>query len=293
VGAEPSRRVRDHCGRRGDCLAAKPMRRLVRRLTPAALLATGACFATRDDVRVLQTDLLEVRTQSAQSDSAIRHRLEEVVATLGTVTDSVRSLGTRLTRMQGDLRGDLYEMGQQLIQIQELTGQSQQRLQELRSEMEQRSQEIATAQTTGAVDTSGATGSPAAGGTATGAPGPNQLFQLSLEQLRRGSAGAARTGFEELLRQYPTSDVAADAQFYIGEAYNAEGNAAAADSAYAIVVSKYPTSARAPTALYKRALALEAAARTSAARAALNQLIQRYPRSDEAALARERLRTMR
>ena len=267
------------------------MRPLVRRLAPAALLATGACFATRDDVRVLQSDLLEVRAQSAQSDSALRHRLEEVVATLGTVSDSMRSLGTRLTRMQGDLRGDLYEMGQQLIQIQELTGQSQQRLQELRSELEQRSQEIATAQTTGTADTSGAQGSP--GSSAAGAPGPNQLFQLSLEQLRRGSAGAARTGFEELLRQYPTSDVAPDAQFYIGEAYNAEGNAAAADSAYAIVVTKYPTSPRAPTALYKRALALEAGGSTTAARAALNQLIQRYPRSDEAALARERLRTMR
>ena len=258
---------------------------VARRLAPVVCLATAACFATREDVRVLQSDLLEVRAQSAQSDSALRQRLGEVAVALGTMNDSVRALGTRLTRIQGDVRGDLYELGQQLIRIQELTGATQQSIQQFRAELEERRQEIETQQPIASGDSAAAT--------AAAAPGPNQLFQLSLDQLRRGSAGAARTGFEELLRQYPTASVAPDAQFYIGEAYNAEGNTAAADSAYAVVVVKYPNSPRAPTALYKRALALESRGNSTAARAALNQLVQRYPRSDEATLARDRLRTMR
>jgi tol-pal system protein YbgF len=263
------------------------MRRVARRAAPfACLVVMGACFATREDVRVLQGDLLEVRAQSARSDSALRQQLNEVAATLGVVTDTVASIGTQLTRMQGDLRGELYELGQQLIQVQELTGQSQQRLQELRASLEQRSQEVLPRDTVPGADTTGAA-QPAA------APGPNQLFQLSIEQFRRGSTSAARTGFEELLRQHPTSDVAPDAQFYIGETYNAEGNVAAADSAYALVVSTYPRSPRAPTALYKRALALEARGNAEKARSALKELVLRYPRSDEAPLARERLRTMR
>jgi TolA-binding protein len=65
-----------------------------------------------------------------------------------------------------------------------------------------------------------------------------------------------------------------------------------ADSAYALVVAKYPQSARAPTALYKRALSLEKAGNKTAARAAFTQLTTAYPRSDEAALAKEQLRTM-
>jgi tol-pal system protein YbgF len=95
------------------------------------------------------------------------------------------------------------------------------------------------------------------------------------------------------LRAHPTADVAPDAQFYLGEALAAEGNSNAADSAYATVVSRWPESPRAPTALYKRAVALESRGNLTAARAALNLLVQRYPRSDEAALARDRLRTMR
>jgi len=130
-----------------------------------------------------------------------------------------------------------------------------------------------------------------AGGGAT--PGPNQLFQISLEQLRRGSPGAARTGLLTLLQQYPTSDLVPDAQFYLGEAYHQEGNAAGADSAYAAVVSGYPTSPRAPTALYKRALGMEEKGNVTGARGLLNDLVQRYPRSDEAALAKERLRTLK
>jgi tol-pal system protein YbgF len=124
-------------------------------------------------------------------------------------------------------------------------------------------------------------------------PGPNQLYQLALDQLRRGSAGTARAGFQDLLRQYPTSDLAADAQFYIAESYASERNTAAADAAYDEVARRYPTSQRAPTAAYKRAKALVEQGNGATARPILEGLIARWPRSDEADLAQELLRTIR
>jgi TolA-binding protein len=45
--------------------------------------------------------------------------------------------------------------------------------------------------------------------------------------------------------------------------------------------------------MYKRAMTLERGGNTAGARAVLQELVARYPRSDEAALARERLRTMK
>jgi tol-pal system protein YbgF len=278
------------------------------------LLATGACFATREDVQALHADVQTLRADNARSDSARRAALDRVVTSLNVVRDSLGLLSTRVVKMQGDVRGDLYNVGQQLVQIQELTGQSQQRVQELRASLEAKQSDIqsstapssvppatgSTAAPAGAGSTSssypatrpGAAATPApSGGGAT--PGPNQLFQISLEQLRRGSPGAARTGLQTLLRQYPTSDLVPDAQFYLGEAYHQEGNAAGADSAYAAVVSGYPTSPRAPTALYKRALGMEEKGNVVGARGLLNDLVTRYPRSDEAALAKERLRTLK
>jgi tol-pal system protein YbgF len=281
------------------------MNALVRRMAPVALVATGACFATQSDVRVLQSDVQNLRAERQRQDSVIQGRFEELMASLRTTNDTVRSLSDRVTRLQGDVRGDLFQMNQQLLQIQELTGQSQRRLQELRSSLEARQQEAAPVMPapvtpSGAARDSAAAAAPGAqppvaaapSGPPAGSPGPNQLFQSSLDQLRRGSPGSARRGFEELLRLYPTSDVAGEAQFYIGEAFATEGNVGAADTAYATVVTKYAQSPRAPTALYKRALLLQQRGNIALARTALNDLIRRYPRSDEAQLARERLRTM-
>lgn len=227
-----------------------------------------------------------MRAEAAHADSAQQRELGRIISELGVVNDSLALVSTRMLKMQGDVRGDLYEMGQQLIQIQELTGQSQRRLQELRSSLEQRNSDLAPGD-------SGTVPPDAAAQPGGGMPGPSELFELSLDQLRRGSAGAAVTGFQTLLQQYPTDVIAPDAQFYLGEAYRSDGNLAAADSAYSVVVEKYPESQRAPTALYKRALYLESEGNSTAARAALNSLIQKYPRSDEAALAREHLRTMK
>jgi tol-pal system protein YbgF len=274
------------------------MNALVRRLAPVALVATGACFATQSDVRVLQTDVQNLRNEQARQDSAMIRTLEDLMVSLRVQNDSLRALSDRLTRTHGDVRGDLFQINQQLLQVQELTGQSQRRLQELRSSLEARQQEAAPVMPAPVTPAGVVRDSvrPAAGaqpsGPPAGSPGPNQLLQSSLEQLRRGSPGSARRGFQELLRLYPTSDVAGDAQFYLGEAFAAEANVGAADTAYAAVLTKYPQSEFAPTALYKRALLLQQRGNMALARTALNDLVRRYPRSDEAQLARERLRTM-
>jgi tol-pal system protein YbgF len=299
-------------------------------IPPVVILAAGACFATREDVRLLQTQLQAYQTQTAQADSQRRAQLEAVIEQLGLVTDSLGDLGARLTKFQGDIEGSVYSMGQQLIQIQELTGQSQRRLQELRAGLEvqrgtfaQPAQPPQTTQpgqpppppgqTTAAPPASGsdtsttappnpATPAAPAGATpqtttspggAAGTPGPNELYQLALDQLRRGSTGAARQALSDLLRDYPNADVAPDAQFYIADSYDREGNTAAADSVYQLVVQRYPSSERAPTALYKHGLTLATAGKVQAARAALQQVISKYPRSDEAVLAKDRLRTLK
>jgi len=263
-------------------------------LVPVVALATGACFATRTDVQVLQHDLEVMRAESANSDSSVRAQMSRLSDALASVSDSLRAASSRLGKFQGDVQGSLYALQQQLIQVQELTGQSQRRIQQLRADLEQRSAARGTSPSVlppSPATTAAGGADPAAGAGAT--PGPNQLYQLSLDQLRRGSNGAARAGFEELVRTYPTADVAGDAQFYIAESYAAEGNMSAADSAYALVVRTYPQSSRAPTALYKNALSMRKTGRTREARQALETLVQNYPRSDEAELAREQLRTLR
>jgi tol-pal system protein YbgF len=246
-------------------------------LSPLLLVLATGCFATRNDVRLLQEELRATRAAQAQSDSARRMQLDMILSSLDGSADSLRALSARFTAFQGSTRSELYDLGRQLITIQELTGQGQRRIQELRATLEDRTATAAT------------TDSAAAGGL----PGPNRLFELAREQLTRGSYPAARDAFGQLLTTYPTSDLAPTAQFFVAEAYAGEGNRSAADSVYRVVLAKHPRSDRAPTAMYKLAQSQRAQGRTAQARRLLEQVVRDYPRSDEATLARDQLRTMR
>ena len=239
-------------------------------------LVLAGCMATKSDMTVLQQDIMLVRAEAAQSDSARRMEIQRVMRSMQSLTDSVSAIATRLTRLRADMQGRVSAIEEDTRRLQELAGQSQSRLQELRAAVESRAPAPA----------------PTTGGTAAPVPGPNQLYQLGRDQLLRGSTAAARTAFEDLLARYPDSDLAADAQFYVGETHAAEGNAEAADQAYARVATAYPRSPRAATATYKRAVAAEGARRTREARQLYNEVISKFPRSDEAALARDRLRDL-
>lgn len=251
-------------------------RRVLKAVAALALPAlASACFATRSDVRTLQQDVALVRAEAARADSLrgreTRQEIERLIASIRPLNDSIAAVSARLTRFRGEVQGRFSTFEEEVQRVQELAGQSQTRLQEMRAALER-------------------TAAPASGA---GAPGPAQLYQIGHDQLLRGSNAAARTAFQDLLTRFPAADSAGDAQFYIAETYAAEGNTAAADSAYGIVVRTYRRSPRAGTALYKRAVIAEGGRRTAEARRLYNEVITRFPRSDEAALARDRLTTLR
>ena len=237
----------------------------------------AGCFATQKDVQVLQGDISLLRSERLAADSARKVQLDRALSSMRVANDSLVALSTHLTRFRSDMTSSMSSVQQQLLQVQELTGQSQQRIQQIRASLEDRQAATTAPDSTGAPVT----------------PGPNALFQVAREQMMQGSNSAARQAFQDLITKYPKSDVAPDAQFYIAETYAAENNATAADSVYARVASKYAGSPRAATAIYKRAVAAQNAGDGDKARDLYNQLIKKYPRSDEAALARDRVKTIK
>jgi len=263
-----------------------PLRRRARAFTLASISvvlasSTTACLASTGDVRVLQDELRALRSSIAQTDTARRAQADTAMLLISRANDSLRLLSMRFSAFQANVSGGMYDMNRQLLQIQELSGQSQRRLQELRASMESRNDAMSAPAPAVAADSS----KPAAG------PGPAQLFQVAFDQMQRGSFGVARSGFQELVDKYPKFEEAPSAQLYIGQSFAEEKNAAAADSVYQLVVSKYPQSKAAPTALYKFALSLIAQKKTVPAKTALNRIVKDYPNSDAASLARDLLRT--
>jgi len=239
----------------------------------------GSCV-TKSDIQRVQDDVALFKAETARRDSARAAQLTQVIQVQQRVMDSLTSSRKAVSQLRGDLASDLYNIQQQLVQLQELTGQSQQRLSELRTRLEARGEQISSA-------APGDTTTPSAPSAASA----DQMYEASLAQLRRGSTSTARQGLREMLRTYPTSNRAGDALYFIGQSFAAE-NPDSAAVYYDQVVQKYPTSSRAGSALYNLGLLAERRKETKKAREAYQRVVQKYPQSDEAALARDRLKAL-
>jgi tol-pal system protein YbgF len=251
-----------------------------------SLPAVG-CFATRNDVRILQGDVFTLRSELARSDSARERQIaalaSSVAGALGGLRDSLAALSLRLVRYQADLRQDLSSLERQLQMMGELTGEAQRRIAQFAAELEGRgAQQAVRTDTGGAAVAGGAAGAPV--------PGPYTLYLLGREQLQQNSFAAARGAFATLLREYPQSELAPNAQLSLAIALEAEGLQADADTAYQAVVSRYPGSSAVPTARYKLALSLARQGKRAEARAAMERIVREYPRTEEAELAADWLR---
>jgi tol-pal system protein YbgF len=259
----------------------------VRRAVLALIGALGLSgCATKGDVQMVQGEVSLLKAEMARRDSSRAAQLQQVIQLQQQVMDSLSATRKTVAQVKGDMQGDLYNVQQQLVQLQELTGQSQQRLTELRTRLEARGAEIAATPTAAAPGDSARPSD-----TAAASASADQMYEASLAQLRRGSLSTARLGLREMLRQYPTSDRAPDALYFIGQSYASE-NPDSAQAYYNQVVDKYPKSPRAGSALYNLGLLAERRKDTAKARDAYQRVVQQYPQSDEAALARDRLKTL-
>ena len=261
------------------------------RLRPTLLLALGlaAGCALKGDVRKVELQVEAQRADRARADAERAAQLDSLRTLVVALQQTLTAQQAYLVQMRGDVRTDLVAVQQQLVQVQELTGQSQQRLSELRARIEERAQQpVPPVDTTGRPAGGGPPGGPSGN---PGGPGPDQMYDLSLQQFRRGSLGTARLGFREFLRLYPTHERAPDALFYLGETWGGE-SADSAAAVYQQVVKTYPNSSRAPAALYKLGLLAEQRSDKAAARTYYARVIAGYPRSDEANLARDKLQRL-
>jgi tol-pal system protein YbgF len=246
--------------------------------------ALSSCFfATKQDIDRLQADIVGTRVSSSAADSVQRAQLVELSRSVRTLNDSISTLSRRMASMRTANESEMTAMKENISQLQDLSGQSEQRLRDVRAALEEKRQQ----QEQTAPATPDSTGAPATG------PGPLQLLQAGRDQLLKGGNASARSAFNELITKYPKSEYVPEAMFYTAQAYAAERNLTAADAEYSSLIAKYPTSPRVPTAMYKRALQMQAAKRNAEAKKLYQDIIKRYPRSDEAALADERLQSMR
>jgi tol-pal system protein YbgF len=116
------------------------------------------------------------------------------------------------------------------------------------------------------------------------------VYGQAFDALRAGSYSTAITGFKDFLTTYPSSTLADNAQYWLGEAYYVTHDYDGAAGSFRTVLKKWPDSRKAPDALLKLGYTQFAQKQFPAARATLNEVVQKYPNTDDAKLATDRLK---
>jgi tol-pal system protein YbgF len=123
--------------------------------------------------------------------------------------------------------------------------------------------------------------------------GEKYSYDSSRALYNDGKYNEAMSGFKKFLEQYPKSDLAGNAQFWVGECLMDVKDYEQAILAFEDVVKKYPKNIKVPNAMLKQAIAfLEINDKTSST-VLLKKVIKQFPKSNEAKLAQKKLDTMK
>jgi tol-pal system protein YbgF len=108
-----------------------------------------------------------------------------------------------------------------------------------------------------------------------------------------GKYDLAVQGFQSFLKAFPTSDLADNAQYWLGECYSDLKQYEAAISEFQKVIDNYPESDKVAGALYKQGQCLEQLGENGKAIEKYQVVVQKYSFSQEAKLAEEALRRLK
>jgi tol-pal system protein YbgF len=116
------------------------------------------------------------------------------------------------------------------------------------------------------------------------------LYQNALRDFTTGKYDLARQEFGDYVMHYPSTDLASNAQFYLGEISYAQADYKDAIAQYNLVLANYPQSYKLAASLLKKGFAeLELGMKATGTKD-LREVVRRFPGADEARRAQAKLK---
>jgi tol-pal system protein YbgF len=239
------------------------------------------------DIRMLQEQTQEL----AIAVASLTQTLQESLRAVNTRIDE-NNIATR--RALADQKVSIDELGKDTRAVRERVDDTNVRVSNIREELEALRSAVATPPPAPAptpVDGADPTTTPAPPPPSPSTAGlsPTRMFETARADYAAGQWSLALTGFEAFLKTFPRSDMADDAQFFIGETHFAQNRWGDAVAAYNQVIQKYASANAVPDAYYKRGLALERLGQLDAAQESWDAAVKNFPDSDAGRLAKQNL----
>jgi tol-pal system protein YbgF len=290
--------------------------------------ALGGILFSPQPANAVSREIVELQQQISQvlqQQQDLRSALDTNSATIKTLVqqtlDNTNQVNTNMGNLQKIVQEVQANTGSSITSVTQTTQGLQDNLQEVQARVGKLSQQMTDiqnllqsidAKVSGNAPPSGAQPGmpPAQGGQpgmppgAMNTPGPaggqgpsglppisaDTLYQNGLRDFTSGKYDLARQEFSDYIKNFPSNDLASNAQFYLGEIYYAQNDFTNAIMAYDTVISNYPKSFKLAASMYKKGMAeLELGLKASAVRD-LREVERRFAGSDEAKRAGAKLR---
>ena len=259
------------CAARSDIIVLdERVARLERKLDRQSDAIAQFGVVTEDKEQKLRSQSASLRVQIDELRDALQGisgRLEEIQFKLSEQSESVEGMNTRSRESLERLGQDLQKVEERLVRIEQYL-------------------DIGTAQAEGRRTSAAAPAKPVP---ITENLSENDIYRLAKQAFDQGDFETARQRFQELIKRYPKSKSADNAQFWIGEIYYREKWYEKAIVEYQKVIENYPDGNKVKSSLLKQGYAFYNIGDKDNARLILRELIRKYPDSNEANIAQRKL----
>jgi tol-pal system protein YbgF len=279
----------------GSLIGPKPVMAVAREIIELQRDVTSILQGQKDMQTQLTQDHTVQKTLIEQSADTV-NKLNTTMSSLQkSVQDVQANSGTRLDTMSTQVQG----LSDNLEEIKSRLGKVNQQLVDLQNSVQSIDARLAGGNPNGAPagTPTGAAAPPTPGAAATSAPsGPapsaDNLYSNGLRDIQTGKYDLARSEFQDYLKYYGDTELASNAQFYLGEIAYSQHQYQQAVAEYDKVLNNYPKSFKLAPARYKKGMALIELTQKNAGVKELREVVKRYPGTEEERRARAKLKEL-
>ena len=266
-----------------------------------AVLAVPAAFAQKKEIAQLQRDFADLQNEvrTLQSDFNVKHgqlmeRLQQILDASRQSSTSIAVLDSAIRdRLKEQLAAPVANLNTRLDQVaQEFQG-TRESVADISSRMGRLQQQID--ELTKLVQVLQA-GPPAPPPSSTGSGAPpsamsaQQLYDQAMRDRSGGALDLAMNGFQEYLKHFGNTELAPNAQFYIGMIHYDRNEYPQALQAFDTVLEKFSENPKTPDAMYMKGMTLLRSGQRNDGAKEFRNVIQQFPRSEVADRARAQLK---
>lgn len=257
-----------------------------------ACLLSAPAWGVSKEIIQLQTQVQNLQDRIAQMQQSFDERMGVMKSLMDQNTDSMNKLAASMTALQSSLEKLQNENGAKVDQLSGQITALNDSIDELKARLAKVSKQLDDLQSAQQNQAAAQAAQQAQQQALANAPPPDVLYKNALRDYNAGNNDLAKQEFSDYVKFYPSTDLAGNAFFYLGELSYKGGDFQGAVNSYNQVLQNFPTGNKAASADLKKGLALIELGQKDDGITELRHVIQRYPHSAEALQARERLRKL-